>query len=51
MAYHEVYGYYSREDVGKPGEYLETFETLGEATEYVKDFERFWTPCLGCNSK
>jgi hypothetical protein len=43
MAYYEVYGYYSRADAhAGRGEYLETFETLGEATEYAKDFERFF---------
>ena len=40
MNCYNVYGYYSRNDFGRPGEYLETFETLEEATEYVEEFQR-----------
>ena len=34
-----LYGYYSSDDVGRPGQYLETFKTSEEAEEFQKEFQ------------
>ena len=40
MKQYDVYGYYSSSEHGRPGQYLETFETKQRASEFVEDFER-----------
>lgn len=39
MKQYNVYGYYSSSEHGRPGQYLETFETKQKASDFVNEFE------------